>query len=153
MNTKILILVVISLIGMVAQAQQIAPVYTESKAGKKSFHGQFAVINQGIASMPVIVEPRQLQAVDGKPSFGALLPGTTVVLKDTSAVVSPKSSRTFDYEVHCEKDCVVTFLAGMTTGRTKEGVQIRLWLMSSAFLCSNTAKDCRVRTKKAMGLE
>ena len=150
---KILILVVISMVGVVAQAQQMAPVYTESKVGKKPFHGQFTVINQGISSMPVVIEPRQLQAVDGKPVFGELLPGTTVVLKDTSAVVGPRSNRTFDYEVRCERTCVVTFLAGMQNGKTKEGVMVRLWLMSSAFLCIDSAKDCRLRTKKTMGLQ
>ncbi len=150
---KILILAAISFVGVVASAQTVGPVFLEGKIGKKPFKGQFLVENSTVHPMPVVIEAKQLQAVDGKPVFGALLPGTVVSLKDSSAVVSPRSSRVFDYEVRCEKNCVVTFLAGMSGGKNPQGINIRLWLMSSAFLCSDSAKNCRTRTKKAMGLE
>lgn len=150
---KTLILIAVSVIGAVgAQAQEVMPVYVEGKASPKPLKSQFTVVNKSLQAMPVTVEPHQLQMVNGQPKFGALDASTEVELKDTSAIIPPKSSRTFDYRVHCQSDCMVTFLSGMVTGKTKEGVQVKLWLMHSAYLCSET-KDCRVRMKKAAGLE
>jgi hypothetical protein len=149
---KVLILAAISLIGVVSHAQQVSPVYAEGKAGKKSMKGQFTVQNLGVAPMPVTIEPRQLVIVDGKGTFGALQ-DATVVLKDTSAVVAPRSARTFDYEVNCPKECMVMMLSGMTTGRTREGVTVKLWIPSSVYACVDTAKNCRARIKKEAGLE
>jgi hypothetical protein len=149
---KILLLIAASFIGAVAaQAQEVMPVYAEGKLSAKPAKGQFTVVNKSLQAMPVTVEPHQLQMVDGQPKFGPLDATTQVELKDTSAVIPPKSSRTFDYRVRCEKDCMVTFLSGMVTGKTQQGVQVKLWLMHSAYLCSET-KDCRVRIKKAAGL-
>lgn len=148
---KILILAVLSLIGVAARCQSISPVYAEGKIGKKPAKGQFTVTNKSIQPMAVTVEPKQLVVVDGKPTFGLLQPGTTVELKDTSAVVPPKSSRTFDYSIRCEQDCMVMLLSGMMAGKTKEGINVKLWIPSSVYLCREQ-KGCRERTKKAAGL-
>jgi hypothetical protein len=148
---KILILTVIGFASAIAaQAQEVSPVYLEAKTGK-IVKGQFTLFNKQLAPMPVTVEVKQLQVNNGKWEFGPIQPGTMVELKDTSAAIAPKSNRTFDYKVRCEKDCMVIFLSGMITGKTKEGVLVKLWLPSSVYLCSDT-KDCRVRTKKAAGL-
>lgn len=147
---KFLMMLAVSGIGTIASAQSISPVYAEAKTGK-TVKGQFAVQNLGVSPLPVTIEPRQLQMIDGKPQFGSVLPGVEVVLRDTSAVVSPKSSRTFDYTLKCPTDCMVSFWAGMVTGRTKEGIQVKTWLMSSVYACDKI-KGCRERTKKAAGL-
>lgn len=131
--------------------QEVSPVYAEGKTGK-FIKGQFTIINKGVTNLPIVVEPKQLVMVDGKPTFGPLQPGTDLELKDTSAVVSPKSSRTWDYRIRCTKDCLVMFLNGMSTGKTREGVMIRLWIPSSTYLC-DVQKGCRERTKKAAGLQ
>lgn len=146
----ILILAALVLGAVNAQAQEVTPVYAEGKTGK-SIKGQFTVMNKGLTNLPVIVEPKQLQIVDGKATFGTLQPDAKLELKDTSAVIPPRGSRTFDYKLSCTKDCMVMLLSGMTTGKTKEGVMIRLWIPSSVYLCQEQ-KDCRVRTKKAAGL-
>ena len=148
---KILLLAVVSLVGVAAQAQTVMPVFAEGKAGKHWVKGQFTVMNQGVQPLPVSVEPRQLQIVEGRGAFGMVQPGTEVELKDTSAVIAPRSSRTFDFKIHCETDCMVTFLSGMVTGKTKDGVLVKLWLPSSVFLCTEV-KGCRARIKKAAGL-
>lgn len=150
---KTLVLIAASLIlAVVAHAQEVLPVYAEGKASGKPLRGQFTVLNKSLVAMPVTVEPHQLQMVNGQPKFGPLEPGTQIELKDTSAIIPPKSSRTFDYKVSCGNDCMVTFLSGMVVGKTKDGVQVKLWLMSSAFLCQEP-KGCRERIKKAAGLQ
>src|SRR6266851_3976911 len=142
---KILLLILMSLtIGTIARAQEVMPIYIEGKASPKPLKGQFTVVNKSLQPLLVTVEPHQLQMVNGQPKFGALDPSTQVELKDTSAVIPPKGARTFDYKVRCTNDCMVTFLTGMVTGKTREGVMVKLWLMHSAYLCENT-KDCRAR--------
>jgi hypothetical protein len=149
---KILLLIAASFIGVVAaQAQEVMPIYVEGKVSPKALKGQFTVVNKSLQAMPVTVEPHQLQMVNGQPKFGPLDASTQVELKDTSAVIPPRGSRTFDYKVRCQNDCMVTLLSGMVTGKTKEGVQVKLWLMHSAYLCSEV-RDCRVRIKKQAGL-
>lgn len=148
----IVIFAMLSFTAATAQTQEVTPVFAEGKAGK-FVKGQYTVINKGVTNLPVIIEPKQLVMVDGKPTFGPLQPGTEVELKDTSAVISPKSSRTFDYRLRCTQDCLVMFLNGMTTGKTKEGVMIRLWIPSSVFICTDSAKGCRVKIKTEAGLQ
>jgi len=150
-NILVLMLAAISLMGVAAQAQEVMPIYVEGKAGPKPVKGQFTVLNKSLQPMPVTVEPHQLTMVNGQPMFGTLDPTIQVELKDTSAVIPAKGSRTFDYKVTCRGDCMVSFMAGMVTGKTREGVTVKLWLMHSAYLCIDT-KDCRVRTKTAAGL-
>ena len=148
---KILILAGLMVVSAVtAQAQTVMPLYAEGKAGKW-VKGQFAIRNEGITPLPVSVEPRQLQIINGKGAFGALQPGTTVELPDTSAVIPPRGIRSFDFRIHCDNDCMIVFLNGMVTGKTKDGVLVKLWLPSSVYLC-NEPKGCRDRTKKAAGL-
>ena len=149
---RILTLAVLSFAGAVTtHSQTVTPIWIEGKTGGKGVHSQFTVINKGITPLPVTVEPRQLQMVDGKPQFGPVQTGTQVELKDTSAVIAPKSNRTFDYRVTCPQDCMVLFMTGFVTGKNKDGVTVKLWIPSSAYLCSET-KGCRERTKKAAGL-
>src|ERR1700730_14912015 len=114
---SILILAVLSFTGAIANAQSVMPVLLECQT--KGVHSQFTVQNLNLTPMPVGVEARQLQMVDGKATFGALQPGTHLELRDTSGVVAPKSNRTFEYRLSCERDCLVVLLAGMVTGRTK----------------------------------
>jgi len=153
MKRILLLIVAVSFIGVVAaQAQEVMPIYVEGKVSPKPLKGQFTIVNKSLQAMPVTVEPHQLSMVNGQPKFGPVDSTTQIELKDTSAVIPPKSSRTFDYKVRCQNDCMVTFLSGMVTGRTKEGVQVKLWLMHSVYECSEV-KDCRVRMKKAANLD
>jgi hypothetical protein len=147
-----LILAFIGITATSVMAQEVSPIYAEGKIGKP-VKGQFTVSNKTLQNLQVIIEPKQLVIVDGKSTFASLQPGTEVELKENSAVISPRSSRTFDYKLHCANECLVMFMNGMTTGqKTKEGVLIRLWIPSSVYLCTET-KGCRERTKKSAGLQ
>lgn len=147
----ILIVVALTVFAISAQAQEVSPVYAEGKTGKP-VKGQFTVINKGLQNLPVSIEPKQLQLVDGKATFGNVQPWAHLELKDSSAVIPPKSSRTFDYKLSCEQECMLMLLSGMVTGKTREGVTVKLWIPSSVYLC-NDQKGCRERTKKAAGLQ
>lgn len=158
---RIILMLAISLVGVVAHAQTVMPLFAEGKTGKHWVKGQFTVQNQTVSPMPVSVEPRLMQVVGGKATFQTLdFNGTRndfergdvqVELKDTSAMIAPRGSRTFDFKVHCDEDCMVTFLNGFITGRNPQGITIKLILPSHVYLCDKP-KGCRVRIKAAAGL-
>lgn len=149
---KILVLVVVSLAGAVAQAQQVVPVFQEAKM-KHSVKGSFTIMNNGLVPMPVVVEPKELTSgQDGAPGFKPVSEDVKVELKDTSAVVPPKGQRMFEYKITADRNVAISFFNGMTTGKSKEGIAIRLWIPSTVFSCTDTSKACRVRTKTLLGI-
>lgn len=150
MKIKVLLFAVISLVGTTAWPQNVTPLYVESKTNHY-VKGQFAITNLGLSSLPVSVEARQLVVVNGKATFQDVQPGTEIELKNTSAIIPPMGRHIFDYKVRCEKDCLITFLSGMVQGRTKEGIEIKIWLPSHVYLCQEQ-KGCRLRIKAAAGL-
>lgn len=153
MKNKILMLaaLIVASAGM-ANAQQVAPIYSEAKM-KHSVKGEFTVVNAGLTSMPVVVEAKELIAgKDGAPGFQALSPDVRVEMKDTSAVIPPKAQRAFEYKIECQRNCAVSFFSGMTTGKSKEGIAIRLWIPSTVYACTDKAVGCRIRTKALLNI-
>jgi hypothetical protein len=148
---KIFAIAVLMLSASVAcKAQQISPLYSEGKLKTKS---QFSVTNLGVSNLPVSIEARELKIVEGKIQFIPPTGNVHVQLQDTSAVISPKSTRTFDYKASCDGECMFIIMAGMTTGKSKEGIVVKLWLPTSIYLCTDTAKDCRKRIREKTGLD
>lgn len=154
---KILIAVAVVLVGTVAQAQQVIPVISEAKLGKKSYKNTYTVQNNTVSPMPVVVEAKQLIAgPNGQPAFAPLPDDVHVELTgDTSAVIPPKGQHAFDFKVESNRSIAVVFFNGMSTGKSKEGVNIRLWLPSVFYLCTQDdggEKGCRTRTKAKLGI-
>jgi hypothetical protein len=149
---KILILAGLLMAGRVAQAQQVVPVYAEAKV-KHSMKGEWTVVNLGVQPMPVVIEMKEVVAgQNGQPAFQPLSSDIRVELPDTSAIVPPKGQHTFSYRVSCERNCAVSFFNAMMNGKTKDGIAVRLWVPSTVWACTDSAKDCRTRSKKALGI-
>jgi hypothetical protein len=149
---KILIAVVLSLMAVAAtKAQQVGPLYVEAKNKIKS---QVAIGNLGVTNLIVTLEAREaVKGADGKMQFVSPTSGVKFELQDTSAIIPPKATRTVDYKASCEHDCLLVVMVGMITGHSKEGIQTRLIIPSSVYLCQNSAKDCRPRIKRSLGME
>jgi hypothetical protein len=150
-----MILVAVLVLGsaVAASAQQVVPVFVEAKM-KKQVKGEFTVVNNSISQMPTTIEAKMMvKSDDGQPAFRVPSPDIVVELKDTSSTVAPKGQRTFEYRIVCPHDCAISFFAGMMTGKpVANGVTLRLWIPSTVYVCMDSAKDCRVRTKKALGI-
>jgi hypothetical protein len=133
-------------------AQTVLPAISETKM-KKSVKGEFFVRNDGLLPMPTVIEAKEITGgQDGKPIFKAPGPDVQIDLRDSSAVIAPKSQRSFEFKITSQRTVALAFFAGMQSGKTKEGVQIRLWIPSVVYACTDSAKDCRLRTKKALGI-
>lgn len=154
---KFLMLAVAVLGGAVAvQAQQIIPAYNEVKVKKHgTISGEFTVINSAVTPMSVYVEAKEVgEGIEGKPTFKPLSDDIVFELKDTSGLIPPKSSRTFEYKISCPRTCAVAMFSGMQTQKPADGsIAVRLWLPSVVWVCEDSAKDCRVRTKKAWHID
>lgn len=150
---KILILVIaVIALAVSTKAQEIIPAYNEVKM-KKSVKGEFTVRNNGVTPMPVTVEAREVSGKDGKPVFSPISTDIHVELPNNSAVVPPKGQYTFSYKVECPKSCAVAFFSGMMSGKVKDtGIQVKLWIPSVVWACTDSAKGCRVRTKTLLGI-
>jgi hypothetical protein len=146
---RILLLVAVLMVGKITNAQTISPLFVEGKAKVKA---QFSITNPSVSPMPVSVEAREMVMVDGKAQLVTPTNGVHVELQDTSGIVAPKSTRTFDYKITSDHDALIVLMAGMVNGRSKEGVTIKLWFPHSVYTCTDSAKDCRERVKKSLGM-
>lgn len=152
MKKTLVVGAVILAVASVGKAQSVSPLFVEAKNKIKS---QITVQNFGVQPMAVTVEAREMVLIDGKASLQPVGPGVHLELVDTSAVVAPKASRTFDYKVTSDHDTLVVILAGMVNGKPPKdgGVIVKLWMPSSQYLCPQTGeKGCRDRVKKALAL-
>lgn len=147
-NLAVLFIVLLFTSG-VAHCQTISPVVSEY--GKKAA-GSFLVQNNTLSPMAVVVESYSWSADSTGQHFRKLDPSVHVELSETSARLSPKEIHQFDYKVKCDQlPCTFSFLAGMIVGHTADGMQVRLILPHTVYVCDKQ-KDCRRHVLDSFGL-
>lgn len=146
--------ILIELLALVgASAQSLSPIIGEG--GKGKLKGSFQIGNTEVIPMVTTVDVRSATfAKDGSVTYRALDEDVTVQLKETSAKIGPRQSHVFYYSVECRNPhaCVVIFLPSSTFGRAANGMQVRVVLPHSVYLCSDSARGCRARVRSEAGI-
>lgn len=133
-----------------AAAQTVSPVVMEY--GKKA-NGSFTMKNNGLQAQIVTIQVMSFSVGASAPALRLLDAGVHVDLSEMSARVQPGQDHEFTYRITCDAyPCPVMFLAGITNGRTTDGVAVRLVLSHAAYVCQR-AKNCRADMLRAAGVE
>ena len=93
-------------------------------------------------------------AKDGSVAYRPLDADVTVQIAESSAKIGPRQSHIFYYSVECRNPhaCVVVFLPSSTFGRATGGMQIRVVLPHSVYLCAASAHNCRATVRSEAGI-
>lgn len=132
-----------------ARAQRISPPISECS---HKCNGSFTVANPGLTPFVSTITYANFEpTVNGK---GRALPLTAVVRIDsTSARVSPRGEHTFSYSIQCEVlPCAVRFMASQVTGRTTDGLQVKISIPHVVYICDRK-KFCRDGMLTAAGVK
>jgi len=160
MNMKrILVWVLLELLGLgcagALSAQSLSPLSGEG--GKGRLKGQFTMTNPEIVPMTTTVDIRSASwNRDGSITYRPVDSDVQVHIAETSARIGPRQSHVFYYDVECRNadSCLIAFLPGSTFGKAKNGMQVRVILPHTVYVCQQGgAKGCRERIKSAAGLK
>ena len=151
-------LVILELIGLgcaaLVGAQSLSPVTAEG--GKGKLKGQFTVSNPEVIKMVTTVSARSATfSSDGSVSYRQLDPDVTVQLQESSALIGPRQSHTFYFTAECRnpKSCIVIFLPSSSFGRAANGMQVKVVLPFTTYICMDGARDCRKRLRAEAGIK
>jgi hypothetical protein len=152
---RIVILVLLELLGLccVASAQSLSPLSGEG--GKGHLKGSFTISNPEVIPMVTTVETRSASwAKDGSISYRPVDQDVTVHIAETSARIGPRQSHTFYYDIECRNPdaCLIAFLPGSTFGKATSGMQVKVILPHTVYVCQQGAKGCRQHIRQAAGL-
>lgn len=150
---KVFLAVLFSFFAVAAHAQSISPINAE--AGRGKVRGSFTVGNPEIVGMTTTVSVRSASFnADGSVAYRPLDSDVTVDIAETSAKIGPRQQHVFYFTAECRnpKSCVVIFLPSSTYGRAVNGMQIRIVLPFTTYICSDTAHDCRKRIRTESGI-
>lgn len=121
------------LLGAGALAQTVQPVIVEYK---ERAEGKFAVTNNTLAPMVVVVEPRSFSITpEGKGVFRKLDPEIHVELSATSARLEPQQTRYFFYKARADRlPAWFTVYATFSSARHTSGLDVRFMLPHTVYL-------------------
>lgn len=132
-----------------AYNQTVSPI--TAQYGRKA-NGSFQIQNNTVQPMVVSLEVYSFSLDSKGQHFRKLDDSTHVTLSETSARLSPKEIHEFTYRMVCQTaPCEVSILSGMIVGKTQEGIQVRLVLPHSVYMCEK-AKRCREQILQDAGL-
>ncbi len=121
-----------------SSAQTIAPPIAEYRAKPAKFvNGSFQVQNNELAPVAFTVESYRL-ILGSQLRFQVPDSGMQILLSQSSGRLGPKEIRRIDYKISCSSvPCQVAIKVGLITGRTKEGMQVRMILSHVVYLGSS----------------
>jgi hypothetical protein len=118
--------------------QTIGPVISEFniKAGKTA-RGSFKVQNNSLTPIAFTVEADAFTLDKYGRHVQPLTASEHVVMSPSSGRLGPKEIREIEFTIVCESACNIIFRTGMVTGRTPQGLQVKLWLDHVAYLAQS----------------
>lgn len=137
MNQKLLVLFL--LFASAAHAQTIAPPTAEisTKPGKIS-RGSFQIQNNALQPVAFTAEYYSVAFDPRGPHYQPVDASVTVELSQSSGRLGPKEIHRIDYKISCRVlPCAVAIKVGMVTGRTKDGMQVRIILPHFVYLAQS----------------
>ena len=155
-NMRLAFTILISFLGIAAQAQTLVGVKSECGAGPKhkACRGSFEIRNDSLKPIAFTIDADSVMfnATMQKPVSGRLLAGAQASVSESSGRLSPKETRLIDFKAQCQQlPCVIGFAVGMSGGHTTDGIAIRFMLRHFCYICEKE-KNCRVDILKASGV-
>ena len=122
-----------------AHAQTLAPPTAEisAKPGKVS-HGSFQIQNNALQPVAFTAEYYTVAFDPRGPRYQPIDAGVAVELSQSSGRLGPKEIHRIDYKISCRAlPCAVAIKVGMVTGKTKDGMQVRIILPHFVYLAQS----------------
>jgi hypothetical protein len=122
--------------GIAVRGQSVSPVIQEYK-GKAD--GKFAVINNTLEPMTVVIEPKSFSiGPDGRGTFRALDPGIKVELSAMTVKLQPEQTYWVFYKASAEKTPAwFTIYSSFSTPRRGESISVQIQLPHTVYLYQN----------------
>jgi hypothetical protein len=153
---RIVIVCLFTLWPAVSLAQSLSPLYVEASA-KKELRASFTIGNTGVQPLIATVQAREFEwhhdgTYDVKPVNPA---DVTLKLSQVSARIGALQHNTFYYDAVCHLErCSLMFLTATShAGRIDKGFKTVIILPTTVYMCSDGAKNCRLKIRSAAGLK
>lgn len=131
--------------------QTLSPLISEfSIKPNKTAHGSFKIQNNGLLPVAFTVEADDFIFDKYGRHVQPLTAAEHVVVSPSSGRLGPKEIREVEFKIVCDTRCNILFRAGMVTGRTAQGMLVKVWLDHVAYL--SQSKHPRQDAMVAAGL-
>jgi hypothetical protein len=129
-------------------SQSISPMITEYRVKPgQAAKGSFVLTDNLLTPMVSTFEGDSFSVIDGKAIYRPLDSDIHLELSSTSAKVGISQTEQIDYKITCDQlPCYLSIRASTITGKTKDGILIKITLPTVLYLCDKSdkkQKDCR----------
>jgi hypothetical protein len=139
--------VILAALAGTASSQTLGPIISEY-SGKA--RGEFTVQNNSLTPVTVVLDPKSFSVTpDGKPLYRALDSSIKVKLDSMTARLGARQQHVFSYEIKCEQaPCWLTVYAAISGPHANAGIQTRILLPHTVYVCQRGQKACRSHVRR-----